>query len=45
MASERDYGKIFQDLTHISNPTKRDFDRIAKYRIAIEMIEQMDRFE
>jgi (p)ppGpp synthase/HD superfamily hydrolase len=30
------------DLARISNPTQRDVDRIEKYRIAIETIEQMD---
>jgi hypothetical protein len=33
------------NLARISNPTQRDFDRIEKYRVAIEMIEQMDRFD
>jgi (p)ppGpp synthase/HD superfamily hydrolase len=30
------------DLTRISNPTQRDFDRTEKYRVAIEMVEQID---
>jgi (p)ppGpp synthase/HD superfamily hydrolase len=30
------------NLARISNPTQRDFDRIEKYRNAIEMIERMD---
>jgi (p)ppGpp synthase/HD superfamily hydrolase len=30
-------------LSRISQPTQSDFDRIEKYRIAIEVIEQIDR--
>jgi (p)ppGpp synthase/HD superfamily hydrolase len=30
------------DLTRISNPTQRDFERIEKYRKAIAIIEQID---
>jgi (p)ppGpp synthase/HD superfamily hydrolase len=30
------------NLSRIGNPTQRDFDRIEKYRVSIEMIERMD---
>jgi hypothetical protein len=30
-------------LSRISQPTQSDFDRIEKYRIAIEVIERIDR--
>lgn len=30
------------NLSRISHPTQSDFDRIAKYRVAIEVIERLD---